>query len=484
MPPSPTSNAPTSLEELKELLKDDNKVKVAGVDVDGVLRGKIMSKDKFLSSVKGDGFGFCSTIYGWDIHDLAYTKELLVANWSNGYRDLWATIDLSTYRRLKWEKNIPFFLCSFIVPETNKPLIVDPRSLLRTVLDEGVGKELGFEAMAGAEFEYFQFKENAQSLADKKFHDLKPLTPGMHGYSLLRPTLNQDYFHDLYDMALDFGIEVEGHHTETGPGVFETALAYTDAARMADNACLFKLVAKSVGMKYDIMPTFMAKPWGDLPGCSGHIHVSLRDKNGRNIFAVSEEEEKSGGRKDAEYDDVKYLSQEAEWFLAGLLEGMPDVLPMFCPTINSYKRLQGGQAMWAPDTASYGYDSRAASVRILSGPGVKGYATRFEVRVPGADMNPYYALSAIFALGFRGIKNKTTLPYGPLNSPGVTRDTVKHLPTSLEGAVDAFMAKDSTAREVLGDYFVDHYGGTRVHELEVWKKAVTDWEVARYFELV
>lgn len=106
--------------------------------------------------------------------------------------------------------------------------------------------------------------------------------------------------------------------------MFETALAYTDALRMADNALLFKLVAKSVGYKYNIIPSFMAKPYSDESGCSGHIHVSLRDKNKRNIFAVTPEEAKSGGRKDAPYEDLKYLSQEAEWFLAGLLEGLPD----------------------------------------------------------------------------------------------------------------------------------------------------------------
>lgn len=149
---------------------------------------------------------------------------------------------------------------------------------------------------------------------------------------------------------------------------------------------------------------------------------------------------------------------------------------MMCPTINSYKRLLGGEAFWAPDTASYGYDSRAASIRILSAPGVKGYATRFEVRIPGADMNTHYAMAAIFGLGLRGIKNKTALPYGPMGAPGVTRATLKKLPTSLETATAVFMAKDSLAREVFGDFFVDHYGGTREHELELNRRAVTDWE--------
>ncbi|WVN89641.1 uncharacterized protein L203_104871 [Cryptococcus depauperatus CBS 7841] len=482
MLPSSTENAPKNVEELKDLLRHDTKVKVAGVDVEGVLRGKVMSKSKLLSSVKSNGFNFCSIIFGWDIHDKTYEKELLVTNQDSGYRDLVAVIDLSTFRRLKWEKDIPLFLCRFVVPETGEALPVDPRSLIGSVTDKA--SLMGYKCMSGAEFEYFQFAENPQSLADKGFHNLKPLTPGMHGYSLLRPTLNIDYFHDLYDYAVKFGIEVEGHHTETGPGVYETALGYTDAARMADNACLFKLVAKSIGMKYGITPTFMAKPWGDLPGCSGHIHVSLQNDKGDNVFAVSDKEAANGGRANAAFEDVKYISQEGEWFLAGLLEGMPDVVPMFCPTINSYKRLQGGRAMFAPDTASYGYDSRAASVRLITAPSVKGYATRFEVRVPGADMNPYYAIATIFALGLRGIEEKRPLPYGPIDSPDVTHETLIQLPTSLESATEAFMRKDSTARKILGDYFVDHYGGTRQHELDMHRKAVTDWEVARYFELV
>ncbi|CAD6574075.1 MAG: hypothetical protein TREMPRED_001001 [Tremellales sp. Tagirdzhanova-0007] len=483
MPPSPTLSAPADYEQLQTLLKDDIKVKVAGVDVDGVLRGKIMSKSKFLSAVKHDGFGFCSIVFGWDLHDQTYTRELLVANTGNGYRDLIAIIDLRTYRRLSWEKNIPFFLCSFIVPETGEPLEVDPRNALERVVARASQK--GWRCMSGAEYEYFQFAETPQSLVEKRYTNLAPLTPGMHGYSLLRPTLNVDYFHDLYDVAADFGIEVEGHHTETGPGVFETALAYTDASRMADNGVLFKLVAKSVGVKHGVMPTFMAKPWGDLPGCSGHIHVSLQDEKGRNIFAVSDEELKAGGRKNAAFEDVRFLSQEGEWFLAGLMEGLPDVVPMMCPTINSYKRLLGGATNWAPDAASsYGYDTRGASLRIICPPGVSSSATRFEVRVPGADMNPYFALAAIFGLGLRGIANKTALPYGPVGSPGVTRDTLIMLPTSLEAATAQFKREGSLAREVLGDYLVDHFAGTREHELELHRRAVTNWEVERYMELV
>ena len=188
--PEPTTHAPKTFDELKELLKDDDKVKVAGmssympisvalprfarirahttgVDVDGVLRGKFMSKNKFLSIVKSDGFGFCSVIFGWDseyspcrrnaalrltpVHDKSYNSELLVSNSGNGWRDLTAKVDLSTFRRLPWERNLPFFLVNFIVPEDGSKLSADPRSLLNDVLEKG--KKLGYKALSGAEFE-------------------------------------------------------------------------------------------------------------------------------------------------------------------------------------------------------------------------------------------------------------------------------------------------------------------------------------------
>ncbi|KAJ7632779.1 hypothetical protein FB45DRAFT_913458 [Roridomyces roridus] len=478
-----TTDAPKTLNELKALLQFDLKVKVAGIDVDGVLRGKFMSKEKFLSAASSDGFGFCSVVFGWDITDLPYTRELLISNKANGYRDLIAAIDLSTYRRIPWENNCPFFLVSFLDPDTKEPLVVDPRGIMAITTQRAA--TTGRHCFAGIEYEYFNFQETPQSLADKKFTNLQPLTPGMHGYSLLRTQLNNEYFHDLFDESAKFDVPVEGHHTETGPGVLETALAYTSALRMADNGILFKYLAKSIGMKRGVTPSFMAKPWGNLPGCSGHIHVSLRDDSGRNVFAVSDSE-LSSGRADAAYGDTKFMSIEGEHFLAGVLEGLPDIMPMLVPTINGYKRLAGGEAFWAPNAVTYGYDSRGASVRIISPPSVPPSATRLEIRVPGADMNPYFALSAAFLLGLRGIEKKLKLDTPPIShfSPeDRATGKVKMLPLSLEAATARMMQPGSVAREVFGDLFVDHFGGTREHEVRLWNEAVTNWELERYLEL-
>ncbi|KAI0780673.1 glutamine synthetase/guanido kinase [Trametes elegans] len=480
---SATQDAPRTKSDLEALLQNDTKVKVAGIDVDGVLRGKYMSKEKFLSAATSDGFNFCSVIFGWDMHDTVYPKELLISNRANGYRDILASIDLATYRRIPWENNVPFFLVSFRDPDTKEPLFADPRGVLRNVVTKAQSN--GWRCLAGCEYEYFQFKETPESLAKKNFNDLQPLTSGMHGYSLLRTQLNQEYFNDLFDVSLDFQVPLEGHHTETGPGVYETALAYTDALRMADNAILFKFLAKSVGLKRGVVPSFMAKPWGNLPGCSGHVHVSLRDENGKSLFALPEDQLKTG-RAGAKYEDTKYLSQEGEWFLAGVLAGLPDIMPLLVPTINGYKRLVGGEAYWAPNAVTYGYDSRAASVRIIAPPSVPPAATRLEVRVPGADMNPYFALSALFALGLRGIEKRLALPGPPLSQLTLEdkrNGKVQMLPQSLETATERMLRPDSIAREVLGDAFIDHFGGTRQHEVRLWNEAVTNWEIERYLEL-
>jgi glutamine synthetase len=140
------SDPPVSLGNIKGLLELDNKVKLAGIDVDGILRGKLVSKKKFLSIVE-DGFGFCSVIFGWDMHDRTYFKELTISNKENGYRDLVAVPDLSSYRRIPWEDNVPFFLVSFFDPDTMDPVSACPRGLLRAAVAKL--ENAGYRAMAG-----------------------------------------------------------------------------------------------------------------------------------------------------------------------------------------------------------------------------------------------------------------------------------------------------------------------------------------------
>lgn len=463
------------------ILREDHWVKVAGIDVDGILRGKVISKKKFMSIVQ-QGFGFCSVIFGWDMHDKTYPVEQAISNQENGYKDLLAVVDLSSFRRIPWEsgggisgQNMPLFLVHFKDSETKVAIAPDPRSLLSGVCDKlKQDKALNAVPYSGVEFEFFQYKESSDSVQQKGGVNLTPLTPGMFGYSLLRLGKNVEYQEEMLRTCNEFNIGLEGWHTETGPGVFETAIAYCPAEEIADKATLFKFVAKTVGAKYDIMPCFMAKPAQGLPGNSGHIHVSLlaNDETKRNLFAREEPD------PNPEWEDIRYLSDIGRQFLAGVLAGMPDIMPLLAPNINSYKRLV--ENFWAPVTVSWGLEHRIASIRLIAPPLADPKATRFEIRTPGADVVPHIALAAIFALGMRGIKLQLPLTIPPMatSSP----DKFERLPRNLRAATERFMAKDSLARETLGDDFVDHYGATRLHEAAEWDDAVTNWEVKRYIE--
>lgn len=147
MPAQPPKPGVTA-ESLPSILANDTKVKVAGIDVDGILRGKLMSKNKFLS-IATEGFGFCSVIFGWDMHDATYFKELKISNKENGYRDIIAIPDLSSFRRIPWEDDVPFFLVYFTDPDTGRPVSACPRSLLKTASERFENKGTGIMAGGG-----------------------------------------------------------------------------------------------------------------------------------------------------------------------------------------------------------------------------------------------------------------------------------------------------------------------------------------------
>jgi glutamine synthetase len=245
---------------------------------------------------------------------------------------------------------------------------------------------------------------------------------------------------------------------------------------MADRASLFKYAVKALGTQHGIIPCFMAKPLEGLPGNSGHMHISLADATtGTNLFARTEKNPAPS------FPDLAYVSDLGEHFLAGILDGLPSIMPLLAPTINSYKRLV--ENFWAPVTVSWGLEHRAASIRLIASPLASPKATRFEIRTPGADANPHYVLAAILGCGLRGIEEKLKLTIPPLGK-GEETGGGERLPRNLGMAVEKMVEKDSVARQVLGDAFVDHFAGTRKHELRLWEQAVTDWEMRRYIETI
>ena len=230
---------------------------------------------------------------------------------------------------------------------------------------------------------------------------------------------------------------------------------------------------KNIGSKYGMTPCFMAKPRQGLPGNSGHVHVSLTDASGANVFARASRDDA------APHADLAWLSDAGRHFLAGVLDGLPDVMPLLAPTVNSYKRLV--ENFWAPVTVSWGYEHRAASVRLIGLPTSPARATRLEVRVPGADANPHLVFAAVLALGWRGVQRRMQVPMPPLGrgqAVGGAADGGERLAKSLGEATARMRREGSVAREVFGDEFVEHYAGTREHENRLWEEAVTDWYVS------
>lgn len=221
-----------------------------------------------------------------------------------------------------------------------------------------------------------------------------------------------------------------------------------------------------MGIQHGITPNFMAKPAYGLPGNSGHVHVSLCDRAGNNLFA------RTSPDNAAPYPDLVWLSETGRSFLAGLLEALPQIMVLLAPTINSYKRLV--ESFWAPVFMTWGLEDRNASLRLITPPTCKPAACRIEVRIPGADMNPHYALAAIVLAGWRGVEKKMDLTIPPMSLMGKDNPPTK-LPDELGSSVALFAAKGSIARDLFGDDFVDHFAATRRHEIELYKKIVTDW---------
>jgi glutamine synthetase len=438
-----------------------NRVKVAVSDIDGVLRGKYMHKEKFYSAVEG-GFGFCDVVLGWDMMDVTYDNTTMTG-WHKGFPDVVAKIDLGTYRNVPWDGGVPFFLGDFVAEKNGKevPHPICPRQVLKRVLKRA--EKLGVIPMCGMEYEWFNFAETPNSWAEKKGVGPTTITPGMFGYSLLRANANREFFAALMIEMGDFGVPIEGLHTETGPGVYEAAILFSEALEAADRAILFKTGAKEIGSRFGIMPSFMAKWNQHLPGCSGHIHQSMSDGK-TNLFYDAK------GRNS--------MSKLFESYLAGQVAGLMELAPMYWPTINSYKRLVDG--FWAPVKPTWGVDNRTASFRVIAG---SPKATRLETRCPGADMNPYLAAAAVLAAGLDGVERKMKLTAKPIHGTNQGAENIPRAPRTLIETTRIFR-ESKLARDWFGDDFVDHYAATREWEWRQWLDAITDWEMKRYFEII
>lgn len=434
--------------------------KVGVFDIDGILRGKLINRDKFASALD-KGFGFCDVIFGWDSDDQLY-DNVKFTGWHTGYPDAIARLLPETTRDLPFEFDGNGLLV--LGEMSGAAETVCPRACLRRVLDRA--KAMGYKVSASFEYEFFVFQETPESVRAKSYQNLDPITPGNFGYSVMRNSVWSEFYEALLDLSSKMDLPIEGIHTETGPGVIEAALRYGDALQAADRAALFKTFVKILAQRHDLMATFMAKWSNNYPGQSGHIHISMtKADDGTSAF----------------YDPSRphQMSQAMKQFVSGQQMLMPQLLAMVSPTVNSYSRLIPG--FWAPTHSAWGVENRTTALRVIPG---SASAQRVEYRVAAADGNPYLALAAAIGSGLWGIENQVN-PVDPVmgNAYEQKLPDQDRLPATLWEAAQNLKAS-TAARQLFGDDFVEHFSATREWEEREFRKAITDWELKRYFEII
>ena len=451
-----------SVEDARSIIEQRqlDRVKVGVTDIDGVLRGKYMSREKFFSALD-KGFGFCDVVLGWDSNDQLYENPgVEYTGWHTGYPDAPVRIVPESCRALPYEGDMLLFLAEF----TSAAEALCPRGLLRRVL--GRAADLGYNLRAACEYEFFLFAETPHSARDKSYRDLVPATPGFFGYSTLRNSVHSGWYDGLWELAETMDFPLEGLHTETGPGVLEAAITVDEAMAAADKAALFKTFVKVWAQREGMLATFMAKWSNDYPGQSGHLHMSLSDAaSGEPLFHDP----------GAEHG----MSELQRWFVGGQQRLMPELVAMISPTVNAYTRMVPG--FWAPTDATWGVENRTTALRVIPG---SAASQRVEHRLAAADANPYIALAAAIGAGLYGIENRLE-PQAPVtgNAYEQQHPASLALPDSLAEAA-ARLRASSAARELFGEAFVDHYATTREWEEREFRKHVTDWEMQRYFEII
>ncbi|WP_156499284.1 glutamine synthetase family protein [Oleiphilus sp. HI0061] len=449
-----------TIEDAKHIvnLRGIKHVKVGLFDIDGVMRGKYMSKDKFFAGLD-KGFGFCDVVLGWDSKDQLY-DNVSYTGWHTAYPDASVRIIPESCREIPFEQDTLLFICEFV----GAAAALCPRNLLNRILQKA--DSMGFSANAALEYEFFLFNETPKSVREKGFRNLEPFTPDNFGYSVLRGSVHHDLYAQILGLAEEMDFPIEGLHTETGPGVLEAAIAVDTAQNAADKASLFKTFIKVLAQKNQLMATFMAKWSADYPGQSGHIHISLNDaKTNESVF----------------FDQSKdySMSDTQRHFVAGQQLLMPKFLSLIAPTVNSYTRLIPG--FWAPTDATWGVENRTCSLRVIPG---SAKSQRVEYRLGSADGNPYLTLAAALASGLYGIEHKlepTPMVVGDAYSQ--THPSALKLPSTLWEAAQA-LKESKEARGLFGDAFVEHFASSREWEEREFRKHISDWEMDRYFEII
>jgi glutamine synthetase len=418
-------------------------------DMQGRLQGKRMTAQHFLEEVVAHGAEACNYLLAVDV-DMNTVEGYSISSWERGYGDFEMKPDLSTLRRVPWQEGTAMCLAD-IVWGDHSPVAESPRQILRRQLDRLA--ERGWAAFAGTELEFMVFQDTYEQAWDKGYRELTPANRYNVDYSMLGTARVEPLIRRIRNAMMDAELRVENSKGECNFGQHEINFRYDGALAAADGHVIYKNGAKEIAAQDGMAITYMAK-FDEREGNSCHIHLSLRGQDGTPLFAEG---------------DDGLLGQ----FMAGQLATLRDLTLFLAPNVNSYKRFAEGS--FAPTAVAWGNDNRTCALRVVG----HGASRRVECRVPGADVNPYLALSALIAGGLYGIDHD--LPLEPPFEGNAYLSDKPRVQSTLLQARELFAASD-IARAAFGEDVVAHYLNYADVELRAFEAAVTDWERARGFE--
>ncbi len=437
-------------------------VVMAFTDHYGRLLGKRLDARFFLDHLD-EGTHACNYLMTVDM-EMEPVPGYASASWEKGYGDFHLVPDLETLRLAAWVDRTALVLCDVLDDATHRHIAVAPRSILRSQIERATAA--GFDTAGASELEFFVFRSSYREAHERGYRNLESAGWYVEDYHLLQSARVEDILAPARRMLTASEIPVESSKGEAAIGQHELNVRYGDALVMADRHTIMKHGLKALADSMGVSVSFMAKPDADQPGSSCHLHLSLW-ANGRNTFA------------DPASDDGR--SDEFRWFLGGWMRHTPALMVCYAPTVNSYKRFQ--TASWAPTRLAWSTDNRTVGFRVVGDGRVgDGSSLRIECRIPGADANPYLAFAAALASGLDGIANEIEPPPEFTGDAYVSTD-LPALPTTLHEAGERFGASDD-ARRLLGGDVVDHYLHFARSEAAAYDRAVTDWEMHRYFERI
>ncbi|QQX81145.1 glutamine synthetase [Shewanella sp. KX20019] len=441
------------MKKLISYLKDEKITEVECVvgDMTGIARGKIAPVGKFIDE-KGMRLPesvLLQTVTGDYVEDTAYDALLDAAD-----IDFVCVPDENAVFKLPWTIEATAQVIHDTYDKMGNPIELSPRNLLKKVLK--LYEDKGWKPVVAPEMEFYltRINEDPDQALIPPIGRSGRQESGRQSFSIDAANEYDPLFEDMYDWCEIQGLDIDTLIHEEGTAQMEINFSHGDALSLADQVFVFKRTLREAALKHKVCATFMAKPITNEPGSAMHLHQSIVDiKSGKNIFT----------NEDGTKGPLFYS------YIGGLQKFIPELLPLFAPNVNSFRRFLPGTS--APVNLEWGEENRTCGLRI---PESSPQNLRVENRIAGADANSYLSIAASLLCGYMGMVEDVK-PLTPVQGRANETRSGISLPLTLEEAL-AVMAESSACREYLGETFTNGYIAVKQADLENYRQVISSWE--------